>query len=217
VTGCADAGRIRLLLIDTPELGKGDCYAQESAEFVRDRLSGRTVFLERDRTDRDLYGRRLRYVWLDGQLLNEELARAGYGKLLVYENVKYKARIGEAAAEARVQGRGLWGACGDGSCLGDVRIISLDKFSEAVTIAGIGDLAGWELVSARGAATQRYTFPAGFTLNGDVLVTSGVRRFTDLPSELWWTSDTIWSNSEDDNALLYDSVGQLVCEFDDGQ
>ena len=217
VTGCADAGRIRLLLIDTPELSKGDCHAVESAKYVHDRLVGRKVDLERDRTDLDLYGRRLRYVWLDGQLFNEELARGGYGKLLAYENVKYKQRIVEAAAEARSHERGVWGACGSGACLGDVRIVSLDKLAEVVTLAGAGDLTGWEVVSARGAATQRFRFPPGFVLNGTVRIVSGAARFVDAPSDLWWTSETVWSNSDDDNAWLYDTAGQLVCEYDDGQ
>ena len=216
VAGCADAGRVRLLLVDTPELSKHDCYAEEAVTFVRE-LAGHSVVLERDRTDRDKYGRLLRYVLLDGRLFNEDLVRGGYAKLLAYADVKYKSRIAAAASEARANRRGLWGACGTGSCLGDLRITAMDKKAESVTISGRGELSGWEIVSARGAATQRYKFPAGFTLDGVVDVVSGVPRFEDTAARLWWTADTVWSNTEDDNALLYDTDAQLACEFDDGK
>ncbi len=217
VAGCVDAGPVRLLLLDSPELGGATCFAREAATFVRERLAGREVQLEADAEDLDRYGRRLRYVWLNGVLFNEEIARGGYARLLVYGNPKYTARIAAAVEEARAASRGLWGACGTGSCTGDVRITALDKRAEFVRLEGAGDLTGWVLVSARGAATQHYGFANGFLLAGSVEVVSGVAAFPATPSRLWWTSDTVWSNSDDDNALLYDDGGQLVCEFEDGQ
>jgi micrococcal nuclease len=215
VSGCADAGRVRLLLIDAPETSK-DCFAAEATAFVRSRLLGRTIGLERDATDRDQYGRFLRYVWLDGELFNEAMARDGYAKLLVFENVKYRQRLAAAEAGARDAQRGLWGACGVGNCAGPVAITRLDKAGEVVTISGSGDLTGWKLVSERGASSQRFSFPPGYALSGSVDVVSGVPRFNNTTVRLWWTASNIWNNSDDDDALLYDAGGQLVCEFDDG-
>jgi hypothetical protein len=47
-------------------------------------------------------------------------------------------------------------------------------------------------------------------------VVAGVPRFADAPARLWWTDAPQWSNSEDDDALLYDCRGTLVSRFDDG-
>ena len=216
VTGCADAGRIRLLLVDSPESGQ-DCYASESTAHVRSRLLGATVSLERDQTNVDQYGRYLRYAWIGGELFNETMVRDGVAKVLAYENVKYLARLNAAEAEARAAGRGLWGACGTGNCAGPIRITGLDKVAEVVTITGSGSMTGWRLVSERGAATQRFDFPSGFVLSGSVQVVSATPAFTNTANRLWWTAVNVWNNSDDDDALLYDASGQLVCEFDDGE
>lgn len=216
VTGCDDAGTVRLLLVDSPESG-GDCYAAEATAYVRERLLGESVRLERDLTDTDQYDRKLRYIWIGDELFNETLVREGYAKLLVFENVKYVQRIGLAETQARAAGSGLWGACGTGNCGGPIRITALDKRAEMVTIEGTGEMTGWRLVSERGAASQRFSFPSGFVLQGSVQVLSATPRFPNSADRLWWTADNYWNNSEDDDALLYDSGGQLVCEFDDGR
>lgn len=216
VSGCDDAGTIRLLLVDSPESG-GDCYAAEATAYVRERLRGQSVRLERDVTDTDQYGRKLRYIWMGDELFNETLVREGYAKLLVFENVKYVQRIEAAEAQARAESAGLWGACVAGNCDGPVLITGLDKRAEVVTLSGSGDMTGWQIVSERGAATQRFSFPRGFILQGSVQVLSATPRFANTADRLWWSAENLWNNSEDDDALLIDSGGQLVCEFDDGQ
>jgi endonuclease YncB( thermonuclease family) len=57
---------VRLLQIDTPEVGSGECYPRAAARELRRLLPvGATVRLESDpRLDRvDRYGRQLRYAW----------------------------------------------------------------------------------------------------------------------------------------------------------
>lgn len=114
VGGCVDAGRIRLILVDAPEVSGGArCFGREATEYVAARLLGRTVGLERDVSDTDRFGRYLRYVWLDGELFNEAMVRDGYAALAVFPpDVKYRERIAAAEAEARRANRGLWGVCG---------------------------------------------------------------------------------------------------------
>jgi micrococcal nuclease len=115
---------VRLLAIDTPETQDPErpvqCFGDEAALFVADILSyGPALYLESDRTDRDRYGRLLRFAWLDfgdGQvyLLNEMLARNGFGVRSIYpSNEKYLDPIGDAQIAAARYGRGLWGACDD--------------------------------------------------------------------------------------------------------
>jgi endonuclease YncB( thermonuclease family) len=61
---------VRLILIDTPETSDPnnppECYGQEATAYLEWLLSlGGTLSLERDVSDRDQFGRLLRYAWLD--------------------------------------------------------------------------------------------------------------------------------------------------------
>lgn len=105
---------IRYLLIDTPETTEEpvDCYGREATERNRELVEGQRVRLERDATDRDAYGRLLRYVYVDDMLVQAELVRDGYG--FVYSrqpDVKYLRDMAALERQAREEGAGLWGAC----------------------------------------------------------------------------------------------------------
>lgn len=107
---CGNAGRIRLLLIDAPELSQ---YPQgrDAKRVLQDLLPvGTVVTVETDVRVRDRYDRILGYIFLgNGAMVNEEMARSGYVTALVYPpNVKYVERIRSAVAEARKAKRGLW-------------------------------------------------------------------------------------------------------------
>ena len=77
---------VRLLEVDAPETN-GGCGADRATEFVRRFVPpGSTVWLEADVSDRDRYGRLLRYVWRDdGELLNERLVAAGWAEAAVHD------------------------------------------------------------------------------------------------------------------------------------
>ena len=218
VADCAEAGVIRLLLVDAPETGS-DCYADEARDELRRRLLNQPVRLEADARDRDQYDRRLRYVWLGDELVNEWLARDGFARLAVYESTGYLDRVAAAEKAAQSAGRGLWGECVAGNCDGPVVISGLDKQGEVVTLTGEGvDLTGWSIHSEKGAASgQRFTFPKGFVITGSVEVVSGATRFANSAGRLWWTKESYWNNSDDDDALLFNPANKLACEFDDGQ
>ncbi|MYI82175.1 MAG: hypothetical protein F4056_02295, partial [Chloroflexi bacterium] len=80
VTIWDETRRVRLLLVDTPEVRPTECYGPEASEYVSSLLpEGSEVRLERDVTDTDAFGRLLRYVYLpDGRMLNELLLEGGY-------------------------------------------------------------------------------------------------------------------------------------------
>ncbi|MEO5590876.1 MAG: thermonuclease family protein [Gemmatimonadaceae bacterium] len=107
---CGDAGRVRLLLIDAPELAQG--AAGEAARRVLLQLMppGTHIVLRTDVTPRDSFNRILGYAYLaDGRMINEEMARSGYVTALVYPpNVQYVERIRSAVADARRMKRGLY-------------------------------------------------------------------------------------------------------------
>ncbi len=112
----ADGTKIRLLLVDTPEItkGKNDCFGQEAAAFTTARVVGKTVDLAYDEAScTDRYGRTLAYVQVDGVELNTELAQGGYACFL-YVSPGGEARQDEFQtyeAEAKTNRTGMWGSC----------------------------------------------------------------------------------------------------------
>ena len=107
---------IRLLGIDTPETHHPtkpvQCFGPEASAFTTRRLTGRLVRLESDVEERDIYGRRLAYVLLDGRRFNDELLRRGYARLLVIApNRAHGREMLDAELDARHDRRGLWDAC----------------------------------------------------------------------------------------------------------
>lgn len=115
VANCATPGRVRLILVDSPEVfGGAECLGHEASAYVSAALLGRDVGLEKDVRETDSFDRMLRYVWVDGILFNEQLVRDGYATLATYPpDVKYEERIRSAQEEAIAAGRGLWapGVC----------------------------------------------------------------------------------------------------------
>jgi len=111
-----DGRRVRLLQIDTPELGSGECYSRAArTALVALAPPGKRVVLETDsRLDRvDRYGRLLRYVKRNGVNVNLELARRGAAAPYFYRGDKgrYAGSLMRGALGAKVAKRGLWKAC----------------------------------------------------------------------------------------------------------
>ena len=114
---CRGGERVRLLLVDTPELAQrpfGD-----SARAVARRLlpAGTRVRLVFDVDVRDRYDRLLAYVYVDAPpgdlaeplLVNHEMVRTGMAVVAVYPpNVRLVELLRAAADSARTERRGLW-------------------------------------------------------------------------------------------------------------
>ncbi len=115
VTIWDETRRVRLLLVDTPEVHRGkECYGPEASDYVSSLLpEGSAVRLERDVRDTDAFGRLLRYVYLpDGRMLNELLLEEGYATLYDSgDDEQHEQRLREAEGRAREAGAGLWTAC----------------------------------------------------------------------------------------------------------
>jgi micrococcal nuclease len=108
---CAEAAeRIRLLLIDAPEMSQGEDGERARVALERILPVGTSARVELDARERDQYGRILAYLYTpDGVMVNEALARQGFVTVAVYPpNVRYVERIRDAVAAARAEGRGLW-------------------------------------------------------------------------------------------------------------
>jgi micrococcal nuclease len=111
---CRGGEKIRLLLIDTPEMDQGDFGREARRALLEIMPLGTELRVEQDVERQDRYGRTLGYLWLpDGRMVNEELARAGYALSLTYPpNVRHVDRIRAAVEEAKASRRGLWAGSG---------------------------------------------------------------------------------------------------------
>ena len=70
--------RVRYIGVNTPETvhpTKGEePYGKEASDFNRQLVLGQTVYLEKDMSETDRFGRLLRYVWLEeGRMVNADL------------------------------------------------------------------------------------------------------------------------------------------------
>jgi micrococcal nuclease len=107
---CEGGTRVRLLLIDTPEMDQGEHGGRAREALVALLPPGESARMEYDVERLDRYGRTLAYLYLaDGRMANLEMARSGFAVVLSYPpNVKYIDAMRVAVAEAREARRGLW-------------------------------------------------------------------------------------------------------------
>lgn len=105
---------VRYIGIDTPESVDPrkpvQCFAKEASAKNEELVLGKIVELEKDISDRDKYGRLLRYIRIGEVLINEVLVREGYAHSYSYPpDIKYQDRFIEAQRLAREEQKGLWG------------------------------------------------------------------------------------------------------------
>lgn len=98
---------VRLVEIDTPEsvhpdTGKNSIEGIKASNYVKSLLSeNQILYLTKDITDRDQYGRLLRLVWLEkpisdkkeelrNKCLNVNLLLNGYAKVVMYDDYNYQ-------------------------------------------------------------------------------------------------------------------------------
>jgi micrococcal nuclease len=106
---CAGVGRVRFIGIDAPEMGQTPFGAQARAELTRLMPIGTVVRLERDVSEKDVYGRHLAYVWQDMVFMNELLVKRGYALSAKYPpDTAMIPRLRDAEDFARESIAGLW-------------------------------------------------------------------------------------------------------------
>ncbi len=110
---------VRFIGVDTPETHKPNtpvqCYGPQAAAYTKEIISkyGK-VRLQADPldTNRDRYGRLLRYVYLpDGTLLDEQLVQKGYGFAYLGFPFSLKEQFAKDEQTAQAAKLGLWAAC----------------------------------------------------------------------------------------------------------
>ncbi len=132
--------RVRYIGIDTPETVDPrkavQCFGVEASKKNKEMVEGKMVRSEKDITDRDKYGRLLRYVWVGEKMVNRVLVEEGFAYSYSYPpDIKYQEEFAVAERVAREKKLGLWG-----SCLSSVDSASatLPSFTPAETSASLG-------------------------------------------------------------------------------
>jgi micrococcal nuclease len=178
---------VSLIGVDTPETKDPDegvePYGPEASDFATDELTGWWVGLEFDVERIDQYDRILAYVYVGGEMFNEELVEEGYAQAYPYPpNTKYEDRFAEAQEEARAGGLGIWG-------------LSLEQQCQ---LADHGNDVGEGYVGCKAVSE-----PAPAPPSGDL-------DCSDFSSQLE-AQETLANDPTDPNGLDVDSDGQ-ACE-----
>ena len=158
----ADGDHVRLLGIDTPELGRDGTAPQPGAESARAFLywlagPGTRIALADDLESRDRYRRRLAHVLLeDGTNLQERLLAGGHAVPLVFPpNVRFADCYGLATAHALAGRLGLW---------------ALPGYQPRAARGLAASERGYRLVTGRVTATGRSRYGLWLDVDGGLTV-----------------------------------------------
>ncbi len=103
---------VRLLAVDTPEVNKKEYYAKEASNYTCNLIKkAKKIELEYDSksNETDKYGRVLAWVYVDDELLNDELIKNGYGKVAyLYAKYKYVDILQVHEKKAQSSQLGIW-------------------------------------------------------------------------------------------------------------
>ena len=108
---------VRYIGMNTPETVAPkkpvECFGKEASNKNKELVQGKVVELVRDVSNRDRYGRLLRYVWIGDEMINETLVRQGYAQVSTYPpDVAEVDRFVAAQRKAESEKAGMWsGAC----------------------------------------------------------------------------------------------------------
>jgi micrococcal nuclease len=218
--------RVRLIGINTPE--DGMYFYEEAKQVLKIIAEGKMVELERDVTERDKYGRFLRYAFIKDLFINLEMVKRGFANVYtVPPDIKYQQHFLEAERYARDNSLGLWeispysfksssssqegtgaiiirinyDAEGDDSKnMNDEYIIFFNNSGEDI------DIEGW---TVKDSGTNIYEFKKYiFKAGSEIFLFTGSGN--DSENKFYWNSKMpVWNNSGD-SLYLRDSIGLLV-------
>jgi len=214
---------VRLIGINTSE--SGECYSEEATVALATLLSDQVITMTADVSDRDQYGRLLRYLWLDrGVFVNEIMVRGGYAQARDYPpDSLYAAEIAAAQESAQADTIGIWAAdaCGPAT-EADLRVIEVlsdppgsdtdNLEGEWVDIVNAGltevSMRGWVLKDE--SSRHRYFFPDDFVIAPQTVVRISTGCGPDGDETLFWCNGSAVWNNTGDTAFLLDQNGNIV-------
>ncbi len=219
----ATGDRVRLRLVNTPELKPAEAYGIEAREAAKAFLSGKPIQLAYGQTQRDGYGRLLATVKVGNDLLAVHLLERGLGHLFVIppDETDLTPYL-EAQERARTGKRGIWSTPEFQGALhitsfhanadGDDRSNVNGEYLRVCNISnGPLQLAGYRIADISGSSWEfpELIVPPGNTIK--VHSGQGVNQLdpSDQLAIYLGSSDPIWNN-KDDRATIYDRYGKVV-------
>ncbi|MEH7885170.1 thermonuclease family protein [Bacillus sp. JJ1609] len=129
-----DGQKIRFIGVNTPEsTTKTETFGKEASNYTISKLDGQKIWIQKDVSETDRYGRLLRIIWLAiptddtneseirSKMFNADLVLNGYAEPSTYPpDVKYSEYFVKFAREARESGTGLWAFGTNGTTKGDL-------------------------------------------------------------------------------------------------
>lgn len=105
--------KVRYIGINAPELtNRNECFAGNARQKNVSLVLNKKVKLVKDVSDKDRYGRLLRYVYIDKLFVNKTLVEEGYANAATYPpDVKFKDLFVQMQKQAQEQKKGLWNEC----------------------------------------------------------------------------------------------------------
>jgi len=104
--------KVRYIGIDAPEIKEEECFASEAKRKNKDLVLGKIVRLKKDVSEKDSYGRLLRYVYQDDLFVNLFLIEEGFAVFSPYPpDLKYIDLFNQAEQKAKEENKGLWASC----------------------------------------------------------------------------------------------------------
>jgi micrococcal nuclease len=103
--------RLRFSGINTPETG--ECYYQEAKDELKRLILNKSVYIQRDISNKGNYGRLLRYIYINETLVNEHLVENGFARCYhkYKEDTSKYYQLARAEAYANQSELGLWSEC----------------------------------------------------------------------------------------------------------
>lgn len=197
---------VRLLGINTPE--KGELYYNEAKEFLENITLGSLVRMEKGKEDLDLYNRKLRYIYLEGENINIKLVENGYANYYFPSGKdRYYNEFREAWENCLIKGENLC-KTSEEMCASCIEITEWDYKKEIVELENTCnfycELTNWTI---KDEGRKVFTFPS-FVLKDSVIIETGEGE--DTQETLFWKGENyVWTETGD-SLFLRDNNGKLV-------
>ncbi|MDT7858456.1 MAG: thermonuclease family protein [Candidatus Aenigmarchaeota archaeon] len=195
--------KVRLIGINAPEIG--DFLGEEAKNFLASLVEGKMVDLEADYIERDEYGRRLVFLFLDGRNINVEMVRNGLAHTFGLGKVsKYVNELKEAESYAIKEQIGIWKK----SNITCIKLIDLKIVGNEKVVLKNGcnfsiQLKNWSL---KDESNNLFKFPSYTFKPNEVIEIYSTNKTAKFSFKKEFQ---IW-NKEGDSLFLRDSQGLLV-------
>lgn len=216
--------KVRLIGINAPE--EGQYFYSEAKNKLKELVEGKIITLEKDISDKDMYGRLLRYIYVNDLFVNLEIVRLGYAEAYEYlPDTEHSILLKESEKEAKENERGIWekseyiscfilsdfhynAAGNDNYNLNDEYVIFENECSYPI------EMTDWTIKDE--TASHIYTIPQ-FTFKASSTFTLYTGTGSNTGSKLYWgmisgNYASIWNNNGD-TLFLRDKNGKLVLSY----